>query len=100
MPGLFWWVIFPYITLIIMIVGILYRYVFGQKTWAAPSTEFFEKQWLRLGSPLFHYGILFAFIGHVMGIVIPIEFYYAIGVSDHLYHVGAVWGGGAAGLMS
>ncbi|MFB4169147.1 respiratory nitrate reductase subunit gamma [Virgibacillus sp. JSM 102003] len=99
MSEIFWWVIFPYITLVIMIVGLLNRFAFRQLTWAAPSTEFFEKKWLRIGSPLFHFGIIFAFIGHVMGVVIPMEFYHAIGVSDHLYHIGAVYGGSLAGIM-
>ncbi|QHS22465.1 respiratory nitrate reductase subunit gamma [Virgibacillus sp. MSP4-1] len=97
--GVFWWVIVPYITLAIMIFGSLYRFAFRQLSWVAPSTEIFEKRWLRLGSPLFHYGLLFAFIGHVMGILIPIEFYHALGISDHMYHFLAIWGGGLAGLM-
>ena len=99
MAEIFWWVIFPYVTGIIMIVGLLYRYAYRQLTWTAPSTEFFEKKWLRLGSPLFHWGIVFAFIGHVMGMVIPKGFYEAIGISDHMYHMGAIYGGGFVGLM-
>ncbi|WP_449354604.1 respiratory nitrate reductase subunit gamma [Virgibacillus natechei] len=99
MTGIFWWVIFPYLTATIMIVGLLYRYAFRQLSWAAPSTEFFEKRWLRIGSPLFHWGIVFAFIGHVMGMIVPKGFYDFLGVSDHLYHVGAIVGGGIAGLM-
>lgn len=97
--GVFWWVIFPYITLAVMIFGSVYRFAFRQMTWAAPSTQFFEKKWLKIGSPLFHYGIIFAFIGHVMGILIPIEFYNALGVTDHMYHFFAIAGGGLAGLM-
>ncbi len=54
---------------------------------------------MRIGSPLFHYGILLAIIGHAMGLIIPIEFYRALGISDHLYHIGAIYGGGIAGLM-
>lgn len=99
MTGIFWWVIFPYITGLIMIIGLLYRYAFRQLTWAAPSTEFFEKKWLRIGSPLFHWGIILAFIGHVMGMIIPMSFYHAIGITDHMYHLGAIYGGGLAGLM-
>lgn len=99
MADIFWWVIFPYITLVIMIVGVLYRYAYQQLSWAAPSTEFFEKKWLRIGSPLFHYGIVFAFIGHLMGIVVPKSLYFSLGISDELYHTGAVYGGGLAGLM-
>jgi nitrate reductase gamma subunit len=97
--AIFWWVIYPYITITIMILGLLYRFAFRQLTWAAPSTNFLEKKWLKLGSPLFHYGIIFAFIGHVMGMLIPMEFYHAIGISDHMYHIGAIAGGGIVGLM-
>lgn len=99
MASLFWWVIFPYITLTIMILGLLYRFAFRQLTWTAPSTNFFEKKWLKIGSPLFHYGIIFAFIGHVMGVLVPIEVYQTLGISDHLYHIGAIYGGGFVGLM-
>lgn len=99
MAEIFWWVIFPYVTGVLMIIGLLYRYQYKQLSWAAPSTEFFEKKWLRIGSPLFHYGILFAFIGHLMGMVVPLQFYHALGISDHLYHMGAIYGGGFAGLM-
>src|SRR5699024_13402 len=99
MSEIFWRVIFPYMTSLIMILGLLYRYAYRQLSWAAPSTEIFEKKWLRIGSPRFHWGIIFAFIGHLMGMVVPMEFYHALGISDHLYHFGAIYGGGAAGLM-
>lgn len=99
MTAFFWWVIVPYITITIMVVGVLYRYAFRQLSWAAPSTEFFEKKWLRIGSPLFHWGIVFAFIGHLMGMVVPKGFYEFFGITDHLYHTGAIYGGGLAGLM-
>ncbi|MDQ0300344.1 nitrate reductase gamma subunit [Salibacterium salarium] len=99
MAGIFWWVIFPYMTLAIMFVGLLYRYAYRQKSWSAPSTEMFEKKWLRIGSPLFHWGIIFAFAGHIMGMVIPKGVYEFIGITDELYHMGAIYGGGLAGLM-
>src|SRR5699024_4767562 len=35
---------------------------------------------------------------HLM-MLIPIEFYRAIGVTDHLYHQFAIYAGGLAGLM-
>src|SRR5699024_1123984 len=95
----FWWVIFPYITGLVMIVGLLYRYAFRQLSWAAPSTEFFVTKWRRIGSPLFHWGIVFAVIGHVVGMVVPKGFYVASGITDEMYHFGAIFGGGLAGLM-
>ncbi|MDM5189123.1 respiratory nitrate reductase subunit gamma [Bacillus sp. DX4.1] len=95
----FWWVIFPYISGTILVLGSIYRFVFRRMTWYAPSTEIFEKKWLRLGSVSFHFGILFAFVGHVMGVLIPKGVYDALGVADHTYHFLAIVGGGFAGLM-
>lgn len=99
MSEIFWWVIYPYITLTIMIFGCFYRFAYRQMTWASPSTEFFEKKWLRIGSPLFHWGIVFAFIGHLMGMVVPLAVYEFFGISSDLYHFGGIVGGGIAGLM-
>ena len=99
MASIFWWVVFPYIAGTVMIAGLLYSFVYRQKKWTAPSTEFFEKKWLRIGSPLFHYGIIFAFIGHVMGMVLPKSFYDMMGVTEEMYHLFAIIGGGFAGLM-
>lgn len=99
MASIFWWVILPYIVGTILVLGSLYRFAYRQLTWAAPSTEIHEKKWLRIGSICFHYGIIFAFIGHVMGILIPREFYLSLGVSDELYHRFAIIGGAFAGLL-
>ncbi|WP_066062363.1 respiratory nitrate reductase subunit gamma [Neobacillus soli] len=99
MEQIFWWTIFPYICGAILIVGAFYRFIFRGKSLYAPSTEIFEKKWLRMGSVIFHYGIIFAFIGHVMGVLIPIGVYEALGINEHFYHFGAIAGGGVAGLM-
>jgi nitrate reductase gamma subunit len=99
MEVVFWWTIFPYICGTILLIATFYRFVFRGKSWTAPSTEIFEKKWLRIGSVVFHYGIIFAFVGHVMGVLVPIEVYNALGVEDHVYHFFAIAGGGLAGLM-
>jgi nitrate reductase gamma subunit len=99
MTSIFWWVVFPYIAFTLLIFGLLFRFLYRQKTWFAPSTEIFEKKWLRIGSPLFHYGIIFAFIGHIMGMLLPKRFYDIMGVSDEMYHFFGIVGGGMAGLM-
>jgi nitrate reductase gamma subunit len=99
MEAVFWWTIFPYICGTILIVATFYRFIYIGKSWTAPSTEIFEKKWLRIASVVFHYGIIFAFFGHVMGMLIPIGVYNAMGVDDHTYHIFAIVGGGAAGLM-
>jgi len=99
MEALLLWTVFPYICGTILIVATFYRFIYRGKSWTAPSTEIFEKKWLRIGSIVFHYGIIFAFVGHLMGVLIPIEVYNSLGVDDHTYHIFAIVGGGFAGLM-
>jgi len=95
---IFLWVILPYITLTIFVLGHIYRYNTDQFGWTAKSSELLEMQRLKWGSLFFHWGIIFVFLGHVAGILIPKGFYDVVGVSDHLYHFGAFWFGGTAGL--
>lgn len=53
-----------------------------------------------IGSLLFHLGIIPVFIGHVSGLGIPKTWTRALGISDELYHMGAVWGGGFFGIFT
>lgn len=96
----FLWVVYPYLCLMLLVVGTLTRYNYDQIGWTSKSSELLEKRLLRLGSPLFHWGIIFVFLGHVAGLLVPISLYHALGVSDHLYHMGAMVMGGITGLMA
>ncbi|HEX8733229.1 MAG TPA: respiratory nitrate reductase subunit gamma, partial [Ktedonobacterales bacterium] len=96
----FTWGIFPYICLTVMIVGTIYRYQTGQLNWGSRSSEILEKKLLTVGSRLFHIGILFVFGGHVAGLLVPVEFYNALGISSEMYHGGAIVLGGLSGLLA
>lgn len=96
----FLWGVFPYIALVVMVTGTLYRYNSGQLTWTSKSSELFEKRLLISGSVLFHYGIIGVFGGHVLGLLVPLEWYTAIGVSPEMYHMVAMVAGGFFGLMT
>ncbi|WP_339064063.1 respiratory nitrate reductase subunit gamma [Tepidibacillus marianensis] len=96
----FLWVIFPYVALTVFILGHIYKYNHDQIGWSARSTEIMEKPLLKWGSPLFHYGIIFAFFGHVAGVIIPKGFYETLRVPDELYHLGAVAIGSVVGIMA
>ncbi|MBM7551961.1 respiratory nitrate reductase subunit gamma [Thalassobacillus pellis] len=92
------WVAYPYITLTIFIVGHIYRYNHDQFGWSAQSSQFLKSDpLLKWGSILFHYAVIFVFFGHIGGIVVPQSFYPMIGVTEEMYHFGAVWFGGLAG---
>ncbi|MBP2079865.1 respiratory nitrate reductase subunit gamma [Oceanobacillus polygoni] len=94
------WGIFPYIVLTIFIGGLIYRYQKDQFGWTTKSSEFLEKKQLRIGSLLFHWGILFVFGGHVLGLIIPVELYNALGVTEHTYHIVAIAFGLPAGIAA
>ncbi|MCL5115860.1 MAG: respiratory nitrate reductase subunit gamma [Firmicutes bacterium] len=96
----FWWLIYPYLALVLMIAGSLYRYAHNPMSWGSRSSELLEKRWLKWGSQLFHWGILLVIIGHVMGLLVPLSAYQAVGISAKFYHQNADILGGIAGLMT
>lgn len=100
MTNQFLWVIFPYICMVVFIVGHIFRYRNDKFGWTAKSSEFIEKKQLMIGSVLFHIGIIPVIAGHVVGLGVPKEWTRALGISDHLYHMGAVWGGGFFGFVT
>lgn len=94
------WGIFPYIVLTIFIGGHIYRYQKDQFGWSTKSSEFLEKKQLRIGSTLFHWGIVFVFGGHVLGLIIPVGLYNSLGISEHMYHIVALSFGIPAGIAA
>ncbi len=94
------WGVFPYIVLTIFIGGHIYRYQKDQFGWTTKSSEFLEKKLLRVGSVLFHFGIFAVLGGHVLGLIIPVEFYQSLGITEHTYHVIAIVCGLPAGLAA
>ncbi|CAM3283262.1 respiratory nitrate reductase subunit gamma [Filibacter tadaridae] len=100
MSNQFLWVIFPYVCMAVFVVGHIFRYRNDKFGWTAKSSEFIEKKQLMIGSILFHVGIIPVIAGHIAGLGIPKEWTQALGISDHLYHVGAVYGGGFFGVVT
>lgn len=94
------WVVMPYVCLAIFIVGHIWRYRYDKFGWTTRSSQLYESRLLRWGSPMFHLGILFVIVGHVVGLLIPREWLYAIGVSEEIYHIGATVLGTAAALLT
>ncbi len=96
----FLWVIFPYICLAIFVVGHIWRYRYDKFGWTTRSSQLYENRLLRIGSPLFHFGILGVAVGHFLGLVIPQSFTDWLGLSHEAYHVIALAGGIPAGLAA
>ncbi|RXR23751.1 respiratory nitrate reductase subunit gamma [Oerskovia turbata] len=92
-------VVLPYVCLAIFVVGHVWRYRNDQFGWTTRTSQVLEKRWLAWGSPLFHFGALFAILGHAAGLLIPTSWTRALGISDHTYHVVAVAAGTVAGVV-
>ncbi|MGI8589928.1 MAG: respiratory nitrate reductase subunit gamma [Nakamurella sp.] len=99
-PDTLLWVVLPYVCLAVFIVGHLWRYKYDKFGWTTRSSQLYESRLLRWGSPLFHFGILVVFLGHVMGLGIPESWTEAIGISEGLYHLMAISLGVVAGFCT
>jgi nitrate reductase gamma subunit len=96
----FLWIIVAYVAIAIFIGGHVWRYRYDKFGWTTRSSQLYENRLLRLGSPLFHFGILFVTLGHVGGILVPESATEKAGVSEHAYHVSAVSLGTVSGVMT
>ncbi|MFW6775214.1 respiratory nitrate reductase subunit gamma [Nocardioides sp. CPCC 205120] len=94
------WGVLPYLVLVVLVAGTAWRYRYDKFGWTTRSSQLYESRLLRIGSPLFHAGILVVLVGHVIGLVIPESWTRAVGVSQELYHVNALVLGGLAGVMT
>ena len=98
--NIFLWIIVPYLALASLFIGLIWRWRTDKFGWVARSSETYERTWLRISSPLFHYGILLVVLGHIGGLLIPESWTAALGISEGMYHFMAVSLGSIAALMT
>ncbi len=94
------WVAFPYAAIAVFVVGHIWRYRYDKFGWTTRSSQSYENRLLRWGSPMFHLGILMVIAGHAVGLLIPREWLYAIGISEAIYHLGATVLGTFAAVLT
>lgn len=94
------WGVLPYLALAVLVGGTLWRYRYDKFGWTTRSSQLYESRLLRIGSPLFHAGILVVLVGHIGGLVIPQSWTDAVGISEGLYHANALIFGGIAGVAT
>jgi nitrate reductase gamma subunit len=94
------WGVLPYLVLALLISGTAWRYRYDRFGFTTHSSQLHEHRLLRIGSPLFHYGLLFVVAGHVTGLLIPESFTEAVHIHEWLYHLNAMAVGGTAGLAT
>ena len=75
----FLWVIVPYLCLTTFVVGHFWRYRYDKFGWTTRSSQLYEDRMLRIGSPLFHFGMLGVVGGHVIGLLVPESWTDAVG---------------------
>ncbi len=90
---------YPYIAISVFIIGSIARYDRDQYTWRTGSSQFLRAKELRLGSNLFHIGILLLFVGHFVGLLTPPAVYHALGLSTSAKQLLAVVAGGVFGSV-
>jgi len=91
--------IYPYIALAVFLVGSLIRFDREQYTWKSDSSQLLRHGQLRLGSNLFHIGILGIFGGHFVGLLTPMAIWHALGVEASQKQLIAIVAGGIFGVM-
>ena len=91
--------IYPYIALVVFVVGSLIRFDREQYTWKSDSSQLLRRGQLRLGSNLFHVGILGIFFGHFVGLLTPMGVWHALGIEAPAKQLVAIVAGGIFGAL-
>ena len=90
--------VYPYICFSIFLLGSLIRFDRDQYTWKSDSSQLLKAGQLKLGSNLFHVGVLFLFFGHLFGMLTP-HFIYERFIDAGTKQLLAMTAGGIAGLL-
>ena len=88
----------PHIALAIFVFGVITRLFIGNKTVQAESTQFLADKKVKLGSNLFHIGIIFVFFGHLT-LFIP-EWLYHMVMTTETKRIIALSMGSFFGIMA
>jgi len=94
------WGVFPYLAIVTLVGGTIWRYRYDQFGWTTRSSQLYESRLLRIGSPLFHFGLVFVIGGHIGGLVIPESWTDAAGITEAQYHAVALSLGIVAGVAT
>jgi nitrate reductase gamma subunit len=91
---------FPYFALTVLILGSILRFDKDQYSWRSQSSQFLRRRQMRLGSNLFHIGVLVLLGGHLVGLLTPINVFDAAGISHSTKQIMALVVGGLAGIAA
>ena len=94
------WDVLPYVTIAVFVVGTIWRFRYDKFGWTTRSSQLYERNLLRIASPLFHLGMFAVIAGHVIGLLVPEAWTNGLGVSEDMYHLNAVLLGSLAGAAT
>lgn len=90
---------FPHIAMAVFWFGLITRIVKVKKTIQAQSTQFLSDRKFRLGSNLFHVGIIMVFLGHFSGLFTPEALYHVV-ITTETKRIIAIIMGSVFGMMT
>ncbi len=70
--------IYPYIAIVVMVLGSIFRYDQDPYSWKADSSQLLRSKGMRIGSNFFHVGIILLFFGHLVGLLTPESVYHLV----------------------
>ncbi|TAM00289.1 MAG: respiratory nitrate reductase subunit gamma [Paraburkholderia sp.] len=91
--------IYPYICLAVLLFGSLARFDREQYTWKSDTSQLLRRGALRIGSNLFHWGVLVVVLGHFVGFLAP-HWLTAPFMSATVHQLIAMIAGGIAGSFA
>ncbi|APA88558.1 respiratory nitrate reductase subunit gamma [Paraburkholderia sprentiae WSM5005] len=91
--------IYPYICLVVLLLGSLIRFDREQYTWKSDSSQLLRHGQLRLGSNLFHWGVIVVVLGHFIGFLAP-HWLVAPILSASAHQLAAMVAGGVSGAVA
>ena len=94
----FLFAVYPYLCLAVFFMGSLARFDRDQYTWKSDSSQLLRARQLKIGSNLFHGGMLFLFVGHLFGQLTPHAVYTLVMTEQQKQLLAVVAGGIAGGL--
>jgi len=90
--------VYHYVCLVVLLIGSLIRFDRDPYTWKSDSSQMLRKRQLRLGSNLFHYGVIIVILGHFAGFLAP-DWAVDRALSPVAHQLLAMVVGGIAGLV-
>ncbi|MDE2256906.1 MAG: respiratory nitrate reductase subunit gamma [Xanthomonadaceae bacterium] len=90
--------VYPYIAMAVFFIGSWARFDRSMYTWRTGSSQLLSSRGMRIGSNLFHVGILVVLAGHVVGLLTP-HALYSVFITAHQKQLLAMGVGGVFGVL-